>query len=62
MIAISITGVNISHDNQNYSVPDPKNFKTFPKFKKKFRRQITVILRLFGGFLFFYKSISDKHG
>ena len=31
-----ISGVNISHKNQNYSVPDPKKFKTFPKFKRKF--------------------------
>ena len=54
-------GVNISHENRNYSVPDPKNFKTFPKFKKKFRWQITVIFVTFVGFLFFYKSISDKH-
>ena len=28
-------GVNISHESRNYSVPDPKNFKTFPKLKKK---------------------------
>ena len=39
----------------------PQNFQNFSEFKKKIRRQITVILCLFGGFLFFYKSISDKH-
>ena len=29
------SGVNIFHENRNYSLPDPKNYKTFPKFKKK---------------------------
>ena len=44
------TGVNISHENRNYSDRDPKNFKTFPKFLKKFRSQITVISRRFHRF------------
>ena len=34
-------GVNISHENQNFSEADPKNFKTFPN-KKKSKRQIIV--------------------
>ena len=44
------TGVNISHENRNYSDRDPKNFKTFPKFLKKFRSQITVISRRYHRF------------
>ena len=34
-------GANISHENQNFSEADPKNFKTFPN-KKKSKRQIIV--------------------
>ena len=30
---IEISGVNISHENQNYSKADPENFKTFPNKK-----------------------------
>ena len=41
------TGINISHENRNYSNRDPKNFKTFPKFLKNFRRHNTVILQRF---------------
>ena len=26
------TGINIFHENRNYSIPDPKIFKTFPNF------------------------------
>ena len=29
------SGVNISHENQNYSKPDPKNLKTYPNIFKK---------------------------
>ena len=32
---IKSAGVNIFHENRNYSVPDPKIFKTFPNLKKK---------------------------
>ena len=49
------SGVNIFHENRNYSEMDPEKFKTFPKFKKKIRIQITMILRRFRSFFFFHR-------
>ena len=52
------TGVNIFYENRNYSEMDPEKFKTFPKFQKKFRRQITMILRRFRRFFYSFTKAS----
>ena len=41
-MAYEEAGVNISHENRNFSKADPEKFKTFPNFLKNFLRQITV--------------------
>ena len=33
LMPVLLAGVNISHENQNFSEEDPKNFKTFPNKK-----------------------------
>ena len=33
-VSVKFSGVNISHENQNYSEADLENFKTFPNLKK----------------------------
>ena len=32
-VLVNNPGINISHENQNFSEADPKNFKTFPNKK-----------------------------